>query len=110
MLFIFIVNILLMAITVMIHHEMLYWLSCQIPNMKRGHRFNMLLSVSGAILAHVAEVWVFALAYYYLANHEGWGSLQGNFDGSLMDCIYLVETPMPLRIICFTEDLANSHS
>jgi hypothetical protein len=47
-----------------------------------------MLSVFGALLAHVIEIWIFAAAYYFMNLAEGWGNLTGNFNGSLMDCAY----------------------
>jgi len=48
----------------------------------------IVLGVLGALLAHSIEVWVFALAYYGLSQYGRWGHLEGNTDGSLMDCVY----------------------
>ena len=52
------------------------------------HRLKLILSVFGAFIAHVIEVWLFALAYYWMHKLDGWGELTGNFTGSLMDCGY----------------------
>jgi hypothetical protein len=46
------------------------------------------LGVCGALLAHAVEVWIFAVAYYVMHRMPGWGELQGNFNGSLMDSVY----------------------
>ncbi len=46
------------------------------------------MGVFGALVAHAVEIWVFAIAYYGMTKFEGWGGLTGNFDGSLMDCVY----------------------
>ena len=77
-----------MAIAVLIHYEILYRLTSAIPKMKIKHRFRIVIGVFGALIAHVLEVWLFAFAYYFMINAEGWGSLQGNFDGTLLDCVY----------------------
>ncbi len=34
------------------------------------------------------EIWLFALAYFYMSKDEAWGAIKGNFDGSLMDSVY----------------------
>ncbi|MFB9846226.1 potassium channel family protein [Oceanisphaera arctica] len=39
-------------------------------------------------MAHAIEIWIFAIAYYFMNRADGWGHLSGNFDGSLMDCGY----------------------
>ena len=85
---IFLVNSVLIAAAVMIHYEFLYRLSAMIPKMKIKHRFRVVLGVFGALAAHVIEVWIFAFAYYFMNSTDGWGRLEGNFDGSLWDCVY----------------------
>ena len=47
-----------------------------------------MLGVIGALTAHAAEVWVFAIAYYFMHHSENWGKLQGNLEGTLLDCVY----------------------
>jgi hypothetical protein len=46
------------------------------------------LGVCGALTAHALEGWIFAFAYFFLNGIDGWGELQGSFDGSLVDCVY----------------------
>ncbi|MNF56517.1 Ion channel [compost metagenome] len=46
------------------------------------------MGVFGALVAHAIEVWCFALAYYLMVRSGDWGVLQGNFDGSFLDCVY----------------------
>lgn len=77
-----------MAAAVLIHYEILYRLTSAIPKMKIKHRFRIVVGVFGALIAHVIEVWLFAFAYYFMIQAEGWGALQGNFNGSLLDCVY----------------------
>jgi len=85
---VFLLNCLVVAIVVLIHYEFLYRFSRMIPKMKIRHRFRILASVFSALIAHTIEIWVFAVAYYYLHQIDGWGSLSGNFNGSMMDCVY----------------------
>ena len=79
---------LVVAVVVLIHYEFLYRFTRLIPLMKIPHRFRVLSSVFAALIAHVTEIVVFAVAYYYFHNTEGLGTLHGNFDGSMTDCIY----------------------
>ncbi len=85
---VFFLNSLVVAIAVIIHYEFLFQLSSLIPKMKIKHRFRIVLGVFGALTAHAAEIWVFAFAYYFMHQSEGWGNLEGHFTGSLMDCVY----------------------
>lgn len=85
---VFLLNCLVVAVVVLIHYEFLYRFTKIIPKMKIRHRFRIVASVFSALIAHTIEIWVFAIAYYYLNQMSGWGSLIGNFDGSMMDCVY----------------------
>lgn len=88
MIYIFLINSLIVAIAVFIHYELLYRVSTYIPNMVVKHRFRIVFGVFVSLTAHAIEIWVFAIAYYYMNRLDGWGKLYGNFNGSLMDCAY----------------------
>ena len=47
-----------------------------------------MLGVAGALADHAVEVWVFVYAYYFVHQADGWGKLQGNLEGTLLDCVY----------------------
>ncbi len=78
----------IIALVVLIHYEFLYQLSTTLPNLRIKHRFRIVFGVLGALIAHAIEVWVFAIAYYYLHQADDWGHLKGNYNGSLMDSVY----------------------
>jgi len=82
------INTFVVALCVVIHYEFLYRLSTVIPTLRIKHRLRIVLGVAGALIAHAAEVWVFAYAYYFMHHSEGWGKLQGNSEGTLLDCVY----------------------
>jgi len=52
------------------------------------HRFSVLIALARSLLAHVIEVWIFAIGFFALLTLDGFGALTGNFDGSLLDCVY----------------------
>lgn len=79
---------LLVAVAVTIHYEMLRVLSIIIPKLKIKHRLRVLIGVFGTICAHIVEVWLFGLAFFLMLATGNFGSLEGNFDGSLVDCVY----------------------
>ncbi len=81
-------NILVVALVVMMHYEFLYRLTLSIPKMSVPHRYRIVISVFGALIGHVVEIWIFGLAYYFMIQTDGWGTLIGNFNGTLMDCGY----------------------
>ena len=41
-----------------------------------------------AVTAHIVEIWVFGIAFYWMNKAQGWGHLEGNYSGSLMDSVY----------------------
>ncbi|MFT7299643.1 MAG: hypothetical protein ACI89Z_000095 [Porticoccus sp.] len=59
-----------------------------LPRLRVQPRFRLLIGVSGIFLADVTEIWVFSFAYYLLLMWGGYGSLEGNFDGSFLGCGY----------------------
>lgn len=88
MIVVFLVNVFIIAITVAIHYEFLHRMTLLMPRLKMLHRFRIVLGVFVALTAHAAEVWIFGISYYFMNRAEDWGYLEGNFDGSLMDCVY----------------------
>ena len=88
MFYVFLINCLVVATAVLVHYEFLFRLSSVIPKMQFKHRYKIVFGVFGALVAHAVEIWLFALAYYLMHKAEGWGELTGNFNGSLMDCVY----------------------
>lgn len=82
------VNTIIVALSVLIHYEFLYRATTLLPKINIKHRFRIVMVVFIALIAHVVEIWLFAVAYFYMSKDEAWGSIQGNFDGSLMDSVY----------------------
>lgn len=82
------INILLVAITVIIHYEILRLLSNIIPRMQIKLRLRVVFGVFGTICAHIIEVCLFGVAFYLMYQQGGFGDLTGQFDGSLVDSIY----------------------
>jgi hypothetical protein len=82
------INIFVVALSVVIHYEFLYRFTLHIPKISISHRLRIVAGVFGALVAHALEIWVFAIAYYFINDSKMGGSLTGSFDGSLMDCGY----------------------
>ena len=88
MFLVFLVNIVVVGVVVILHYEFLYRLTTHLPRMHMKHRFRIVLGVFTALVAHAAEVWVFAVVYYAKHHATGWGHFEGHFNGSLLDCVY----------------------
>jgi hypothetical protein len=82
------VNLFVVGLAVLLHYEFLHRITLLLPKLKMRHRFRIVLGVFVALTAHAVEVWVFAIAFFLMHRTAGWGKLEGNFDGSLMDCAY----------------------
>ena len=85
---IYFINSVLIASAVLIHYEMLRWMSLLVPRLDIRPRLRVLFGVFGALTAHVAQIWLFGIAYYWMGTHEKLGVLTGNTSGSLMDNVY----------------------
>lgn len=107
MILVFILNSLVVAIAVVIHYEFLFRITILVPKMKIKHRFRIVMGVFGALIAHAVEIWVFALAYYLMHHAKMWGSLKGNFSGTLMDCVYFSFTNF--TTLGFGDIVPNGH-
>ena len=92
MLIAYLINSALVAMAVMIHYEMLYRLSRLMPILVIKHRFRLVVGIFGALIAHIAEIWMFAFGYYFLIRFTSLGSLtvfnSGETIHSVLDCVY----------------------
>lgn len=83
------VNIFVVSICVLTHYEALYRITLAIPKISLRHRYRIVFGVFGALIAHAIEIWIFAIAYYFMDKADGWGTLRGNVtEDRLMDCVY----------------------
>jgi hypothetical protein len=82
------INALVVVLAVIIHYECLLRLNDWLPRLNVWSPFRIVVGVLGALVAHALEVWCFALVYYLMAQSGKWGNLTGQFDGSLLDCVY----------------------
>ena len=82
------INTVLVATVVVIHYEILRALSVVIPKLRIKNRLRVIIGVFGTICAHIVEVWLFGIVFYLMINYGDFGSLGGNFNGSLIDCVY----------------------
>lgn len=78
----------IVLISVLLHYLCLLGLSRLMPCLRMPSPLKILLGVVGALAAHVIEVGLFAVAYYYMTGTGDWGELQGAFDGTIADSVY----------------------
>ncbi|MDN3651585.1 potassium channel family protein [Thalassotalea ponticola] len=82
------VTVFVVALCVVLHYEVLRALSHRLPYLHYKNKYQILVGVVGALIAHCIQVGIFALGFYYLTHQQRFGELKGNFDGSLVDCAY----------------------
>ena len=71
---VFLVNSVVVSLAVGVHYEFLYRLTTLLPKMRILHRSRIVLGVMGALVAHAVEVWIFAIAYFFMHHTDGWGA------------------------------------
>jgi len=82
------INTSVVAVVILIHYGFLFQLSKLMPILTFKPRFRIVLGVFGAMVAHTIEVWVFATTYFLKLRSGIFGSMDGHFDGSWLDCVY----------------------
>lgn len=88
MLAMLLINIVLVTVAVTIHYEFLYRTYRLLRGVTLRYRYRVLLGVFAVLIAHMVEIWLFGIGYYLISLNSALGSLQGNFAGSLWDCVY----------------------
>lgn len=87
-----IVNASLALLAILLHYEALFQLDRLLPKLAHiAPRFRVLVGVGSIFIAHVLEIWLFALGYYLTLQFPVMGGLVGNLSGHglLLDCAYL---------------------
>lgn len=86
------VTVLAVGLCVILHYEALSLLSRWLGRLDHldGHRRRRVLhGIFGVLSVHVAEIWVFGLAFYLLqVSSPSFGHIQGIAPGSLVDHVY----------------------
>lgn len=88
----FLANSLVVILVVAFHYEALRHIGLIFHKFKVLAQFRIGLAVLLSLLAHSIEVAMFALAYYLMHHHPGFGSIEGAFDGSFLDSLYFSYT------------------
>jgi hypothetical protein len=89
------VTLLVAVLCVVVHYEALSRLTGLLKRIHMPARRRILLLIFSILLTHVAEIWIFGGAYFYLVSSDGHGSLLANHSIRLFDSIYY-------SAVCFT--------
>lgn len=79
--------LLLVALTTLVHYEVLRGLHAGLPKLRIANRTKLLIVIYAALLAHALEIGLYALTLFGLIRYLDAGSLSGG-ETSLLDCIY----------------------
>jgi ion channel len=79
---------LLVALTAVLHYEVLRGLNSCLPSLKIPDRFKLLIVIVAAFFAHAVEMLLYGLALYALITFFSAGTLVGQAGSSLASCLY----------------------
>lgn len=80
--------VMLIALTTVIHYEVLGVLNTRLPSLAIPKRSKLLVVIFTAFIAHALEIAVYGICFYVLAKYLGVGSLSGSQGFSLTNCLY----------------------
>ena len=80
--------VLLIALTTLIHFEMLRALNAGLPTLNIPSRNKLLVVIFAAFIAHVLEIFIYGLAFFVLIKYLEAGNLVGSAGFSLVNCFY----------------------
>lgn len=112
-------NVLLTAAAVWVHYEALHLMADRMMQLTQRRRIHLLMSVFGALFAHVIEIALYGIGFYLLAKSGDLGTLIGANGSSLSDCFYFsisnytslgmgdIQPEGPLRFVAGLEALTG---
>ncbi|HUG71887.1 MAG TPA: ion channel [Steroidobacteraceae bacterium] len=78
----------IIALVVFLHYETLRACIQFLPRLAHRRRRRVALLILIILATHAAEIWLFALGYYFLLAFDGLGELAGASAGVLTDYVY----------------------
>ena len=85
-------TLLIVVLAVLLHYEASAVLSRFVGATRMRQRPRMLVLIFGLMLAHVAEIWLFAVGAWLLLGVGGTGRLAGPHGTALLDVVYVSAT------------------
>lgn len=78
----------LIALTTVIHYEVLRGLSKVLPALAIPHRSKLLVVIFAAFFAHALEIGAYGVTLFLLVKHTAVGGFNGMAELSLVSCLY----------------------
>lgn len=106
-------------VVVLVHYESLSTLARLMPILRLPRRMRIMVAIFGMLVAHVVEVWIFGLTYWWLDRWPELGRLPGTFEEGALDFVYFsvvtyttlgygdIVPTGPIRILAGTEALVG---
>ena len=106
------------CLCVLLHYEVLNFLSRRLAQLEGQRRRRVLFAIFGVLPAHVAEIWIFAMAYALLQISPAFGTAHG-IGPSFLDYVYVSAMTFttvgmsdaylsgPIRFVCGNEALTG---
>lgn len=109
----------LVAMSVVVHFELLDRLSRLMPRLPVAPRQRILVLIVAILAVHVGEIWLFGIGIYVSVEHLGLGHIIGADELYLLDAVYVSATTYttigygdltpegPIRLLMGTEALTG---
>lgn len=78
----------LVVFCVAVFYEIMAHVWLLLPRLEGRPRTQILFTVLASFVGHTVAVWAFALMYFVLVNHLGFGELTGHTDHNILDYVY----------------------
>ena len=88
MLAVTITSLLLIAVTTLLHYEVLHGLHVGLPQLRIPVRTKLLVVIFGVFVAHVIDIALYAIALFALIHFPSEGSLAGEKAITFLECVY----------------------
>lgn len=77
------------SMCVLLHYEGLAFSSARLSRSGGHHRIKVLYGIGAVLALHIAEIWIFGLAYWLLMMWPEAGQAVGHASPGLLDAVYL---------------------
>lgn len=83
------ISIVICGLAVVLHYEVLERLNSRLGNIKVQPRLRVLIAIFIILLAHVAEIWLFAIGVFFSTLDSHMGQVAGIDGLGIFDAVYL---------------------
>jgi hypothetical protein len=85
---VFLICTTLVFTTTLLHYELLRGLTAMLPKLSVSGRVRVLIGIIGTFMAHLLEILLYALAYYFLRDQYDLGNFGGHFVDQFSTFLY----------------------